>query len=154
MFRLSALAVVSAATMAILPAQSSRAQVQASDERNLLFRVEFAVQTGGQNAGPTLDVVFFGLQPQPRQAEDVVRNCLSAAAVVRPQVDVVGRAWHAASPNETDRQARYCALTVNALKEKAEKENRGDGWRQRAQRRLVISVTIKRLPLLIRQRQN
>lgn len=100
------LVVLAVALTAMCAVGQSRAQQASSkDTTNIRFVAEFSQSTDGQASGATLDVTFFGAQPGPAQAEEVVRACLRAAAVMHARSDIVGRAWYSVSRGDTDRQA-------------------------------------------------
>jgi mono/diheme cytochrome c family protein len=90
---------------------------------NLRFVAEYTDQRSGaraQTEAPTVNVVFYGEQPAPKQAEEVVGNCLKAAAAMRPGSGLVGKAWYAVSVSETDRQPIAFAEGVDTLSCSAE----------------------------------
>jgi len=116
MSRLSALAITSAATLAVFATQSSRAQVPPDPNNNMIFSAEFANQPGRRNPEPALEVVFYGVQPRPELAEEVVRTCQSAAALLRPATNFVARAWFATSPTDTNRRVVALRSGSNVLR--------------------------------------
>lgn len=118
------LVVVAAGLAAMCTVRQSRAQQESSDETtNIRFVAEFSESVDGQASVATLNVTFFGVQPGPEQAEEVVRGCLKAAAAMHSRSDIVAKAWYSVSRRDTARQPITLGNGVDKLvfgaKEKA-----------------------------------
>lgn len=87
----------------------SHAAQQGRDNARVRFTVMF---TEGGSGASTLDVVFHRTQPQPTQAEAVVRNLLKAAVAVDAERDIVARAWVQDSEEQSGK--KLVALPDNA----------------------------------------
>lgn len=103
MIQRSVLVILGVAILTVFTTQFTRAQTQSAEESTLRFVAEFADQGASKESLPTVNVVFYGVQPSPKQAENVLRNCLKAAAAMGSKTDITARAWYAVSQEESER---------------------------------------------------
>lgn len=101
--------VVSAGVLAMFLQTSSPTQGQSTDNAKPRLVAELTDAGGG---ALTLNVTFYGTQPKPDQAEETLRKCLEAAAVMHAGEDISAKAWFRVSADSSRR--RTVALTGGA----------------------------------------
>ncbi len=82
---------------------------------------------GGASKTFSLDVVFYGVPPEPAVVDDVLRHSLEAAVAFQPDQDIAARAWLRASPSGVKRRALPLANGADGLRYVAKDQEIQDG---------------------------
>ncbi len=98
------LALLHIALAGVATMQTPRVSAHDAADKSLRFVAECREGTNGKGDSLSLDVTFFGAQPDATQAEETLRNCMKAAIVMHPGRDIEGKAWQGATPGDEARQ--------------------------------------------------